>query len=286
MLTIDFLIPTYSGRSAGIEDMLLEPLPGVGYVVCHQGQTSSGDEGEWSRRGDVTYWRFPDEVGLSRNRNRAISLSNAHICALLDDDCRLVDDAVERIRDEYQHHRGASLIIFQTTDHTGVARREYPPPGHRYTRREAFHASSMEITFRREAARWQGLGFDERFGVNARFRFGEDPLFVADAIAAGLSVVQGRGNYAGTILESTGERIHRELARDDLTTLGAIASRKWGKLAPAILAKEAYRLTHSDNPSRYGTWDTLRALDAGRRAVRSVPRRDAGLDEAGWGQVT
>jgi glycosyltransferase involved in cell wall biosynthesis len=130
-----------------------------------------------------------DERGLSKSRNRALSLAQGDICLIADDDISLLPEYKERILSEFRANPEADIITFQIrTPDGGFFKDNYGTDPHWHTLRSIMRVCSIEIAFRRERVLKSGIRFDERFGLGAEFPTGEEAIFLADAIRAGLRV--------------------------------------------------------------------------------------------------
>ena len=127
--------------------------------------------------------------GLSKSRNRALSLAEGDICLIADDDTSLLPGYTERILAEFRAAPDADIITFQVrTPEGGFFKNNYGEQADWHNLRSIMRVCSIEIAFRRERVLATGIRFDERFGLGAEFPTGEEAIFLADAIRAGLKV--------------------------------------------------------------------------------------------------
>ena len=98
--------------------------------------------------------------------------------------------AYDGIRRAFAEDPGLDLFVGRSLDPDGRPRKR-PLPRRRLTRLNAARASSHEIAVRLARVRAARLRFDEGFGVGAgtEATLGEEYVFLADALAAGLSGV-------------------------------------------------------------------------------------------------
>ena len=132
------------------------------------------------------------ERGLSRSRNKAIAAAKADICVIADDDLMFDGDADARIEALFAENPNVDVITFQARDGGGRPLKRYRKSGHAHSLLTAFNIISFEIAFRRTSVINSGVLFDERFGLGAKFVSGEENIFVADLVRAGLNVRYGR----------------------------------------------------------------------------------------------
>jgi len=180
-LTLDILICTVSDRLQAVSGMLLPEREGVRYVVSVQ-HTCPAREVEipsaLTSRPDVTVGLL-EGMGLSRNRNNAISISTADICLIADDDNLYKPEYIDTILDAWNGNPDADILTFQAETLQGEMLHPYPAP----------YVCSVEITLRRSSILDKGLLFDERFGLGSPLLCaGEEEVFMADARRAGLKI--------------------------------------------------------------------------------------------------
>lgn len=129
------------------------------------------------------------ERGLSKSRNRALSMAEGDICLIADDDISLLPEYRERILKEFHDTPEADIITFQVRTPDGAYFKDnYNVDPEWHTLRTIMRVCSIEIAFRRDRVLKSGIRFDERFGLGAAFPTGEEAIFLADAIRVGLKV--------------------------------------------------------------------------------------------------
>lgn len=129
------------------------------------------------------------ERGVSLSRNRALGLARAELLAIVDDDIEYLPGSLATIRRAYRALPDADVITFQFLNRdTGLPVKHYAARPFRHDRRTIGRVSLVEMTLRRDAT--VGLAFDTRFGPGATLQSGEENIFLADALRAGL-----RGYY-------------------------------------------------------------------------------------------
>lgn len=180
-LSLDILICTVSDRLTAIPDMLLPKRDGVHYIVSVQHTCPASKviiPAALESRPDVTVGLLQG-MGLSRNRNNALSMSKADICLIADDDNRYKPEYIDTILDAWNANPDADILTFQAQTLQGEPLHPYPAP----------YVCSVEITFRRSSVTGKGIKFDERFGLGSPLLCaGEEEVFIADARRAGLTV--------------------------------------------------------------------------------------------------
>ena len=130
-----------------------------------------------------------DTRGVGINRNIALLHAAGDILLLADDDICYADGYEDGVRQAYQAHPDADMIIFSMdiTQNGRVIRQVKNRDGRlRLYRALRFGASVCSI--RRESQRWANIWFSTQFGGGTRYAHGEDTLFILDAFRRGLRV--------------------------------------------------------------------------------------------------
>lgn len=214
MLTIDILICTIDDGVGSVSEVLMPPTPDVHYVVSMQHTRPLDTEPIWTdaldalrQRSDVTVTTLEGR-GLSRNRNNALRHATADILVIADDDCRYTPRTIETIREAYAEHPGSDIICFAAETYDGQPLRFYPdaPMGYAEACRQGYSPASVEMTLRREAIITASLTYDTDFGLGSRFPAGEEEVFIADALRAGLHVSFVPAVIVSTDAATTGRR--------------------------------------------------------------------------------
>jgi hypothetical protein len=171
-------------------------------------------------------------TGLSRSRNAALDAARGELVLLADDDVTHPPGAYDGIRRFFAANPGLDLFVGRSLDPEGRPRKR-PLPRRRLTRLNAARASSHEIALRLARVRAAGVRFDEGFGVGAgtAASLGEEYVFLADALAAGLAGVHHPlpvsvhpAESSGFLWEGAGQARARAL----------VFSRVFGRAAPVV----------------------------------------------------
>lgn len=226
---------------------LPEPRPGVGYVVVHQTPEAQPLDAQaapnWLlQRSDVRYVPL-DTVGLSLSRNAALQAATAPWVALADDDLDYDLDALARLIG-LAERRGADIACGYHRWADGTSTLGSQPPA-RLRRTTIGSVTSIDIVARRARVGDAGVRFDPSFGLGARWPSCEETVFLADALAAGLTIwrfpvelATHPVEHSGADLFSTVERVRIRRAMLDRifgrrAVLFALAF--WAKHLPAAL---------------------------------------------------
>ena len=124
---------------------------------------------------------------MSNSRNTAISNSRAPLCWLLDDDCKVIEDAAQTIVDAHTMHKDA-IICFQTRTDDGLPFYNYPNHTQSLNKKQIRKVLSPEISFKRDYIVDHSLIFDSRFGLGAQFQDSENYLFLENALKHALDI--------------------------------------------------------------------------------------------------
>jgi glycosyltransferase involved in cell wall biosynthesis len=171
------------------------------------------------------------ERGLSRSRNRALELARGKLLVFCDDDVEYLPGALASLRRGFAAHPGAAVVTFQfLTRETGKPFKRYAPSPQRHGLFSVASVSTIEIALRRDLA--GHLRFDERFGLGAELASGEENIWLADALHAGL----GAGYFPEPLCDHPGLSTgHRAWTAADARTKGALLRRMYPRLWPAML---------------------------------------------------
>gem|GEM_PF-226193 len=126
--------------------------------------------------------------GLSRSRNLAIKESRGALLWLLDDDCKMVEDATHKIAVAHSA-KDSAIITFQTISPEGKPVRRYEAMESSLSRKRVEKVLSPEITLKRSVILEKAVSFDLRFGLGAQFQDSENYLFLLDAMVKDLEVL-------------------------------------------------------------------------------------------------
>lgn len=130
------------------------------------------------------------EKGLSKSRNRALEHATGDIGIITDDDVIFEDNYEEKIKETYKKYPDADIIAFQV-ERIGNAERKKSFREHENWENylTSMKISSVEITFRIEKIKEQGLMFNPNIGAGTDFSNGEENIFLYDALRKGLKIL-------------------------------------------------------------------------------------------------
>lgn len=139
--------------------------------------------------GHKVLWLSFAERGVGLNRNNTLMRADGDIVLFADDDVVYDNDYVETIRNYYQRHPKADVVIFNFKMRRG--RGEYydrVKKSGRVTRWTASRYGTYCITAKTDKLRLANIYFHLQFGGGAKFSCGEDSIFLQDCLRKGLRV--------------------------------------------------------------------------------------------------
>ena len=183
---LGILIPTINERIGRMVRSLLPQLLRCTVVVSHQ--VTDGYEHEPLDElgaNNITYTQISSR-GVAKNRNNCLKHMQDGVYLIVGDDVETIPDFEQTIIDEYNAHKDADLITFRV-DSGGHSRGGYRGdfPHTAYTARYSGYA----ISFRASSIQNSGIFFDERFGLGAKYKSGEENIFLKDCVDKGLTLL-------------------------------------------------------------------------------------------------
>lgn len=165
---------------------LPEKVLNLKYLVIHQRYQDAGPLPAWLERSDVTYIKS-DTLGLSKNRNEALSLCDTPYVYIMDDDVEVLP------------HRMLELIASMEVDQTDIGTCMYLCEDGTYSTRYKSYAhnhsifslakvSSISICLNRKAVNSVNCRFNEHFGLGALYPSGEEYIFLTDCLKSKLRI--------------------------------------------------------------------------------------------------
>lgn len=123
--------------------------------------------------------------GLSRSRNLALSKASAGICIISDDDMVYESNYESTVLEGYSKYPDADIIVFRVDNTDGTIRQLRAG---RVNFIRSMKICSVQISFRSQSIHSQRIRFNEKFGTGTENYMGEENIFLADCIRAGLKV--------------------------------------------------------------------------------------------------
>lgn len=175
-------VSTIGPRAAALTAERLPPLRGVAWSVLVQDPAALPT---FPGRPDITVSSLPGR-GVARSRNAAIDLAATPWLLFADDDLTYDPAALSALRDRLATSTDP-LVTARLTRPDGTLRKRYGPDGARLNRASIGRYGTPEIALRLAEVRSAGLRFDEAFGAGTPQWMGEEFIFLADALRAGLT---------------------------------------------------------------------------------------------------
>lgn len=236
-MNLDVIIATY--KPEGIQRVSKIPLriyENVNYIIswqCHYNHPIP----ENLIRPDIKIYRT-DTIGLSVNRNNAISKSKADLIYIADDDIILLENSLPTIIKRFEEFPDTQVGTFMMLE---KERKKYPKEItdlHFYLPK-GYNIGSYQITFKRNL--FPGLKFNNKFGINSGcFEIGEDELFHLKARKLRLKcrffpdIIASHPHFA------SGGRIIKD--KRIIQGFGAVITKSYPKTFILRLFLKAYRL--------------------------------------------
>lgn len=271
-MTLDILICSLNKGIVRVQDVLLETMDGVRYIVSYQ----YTDERyldlipkSLSTRSDVSVYKYKGQ-GLSANRNLALDKATADIIMYADDDAHLLPETPHIVTQHFQDNPELDVAFFCATTYTGKPLKNYP--GEEFAVLEMpteYSISALEMACRRSKVQGK-IRFDERFGLGTKFlTCGEEEVWVKDAIHAKLNM-----RYFPEKIVETSTMLKKSLVYVDAgvqRSRGAIAYYMYGNRAWWICFR--FALTGSKKGYCH-FWPVMKHLAEGIRFMKQTNRND------------
>ena len=169
--------------------------------------------------------------GVAKSRNAAISNTNSKYLLFGDDDIEFNETSISVAVDFLDKNPGISILLMRAVDETGKLRKRYPAKAHSLKLTNSAKAATYEMMIRVSDIKSAGIKFDENFGAGAPNYLGDEYIFIADALRAGL-----KGRFEPIVIaihptESSGSL--RNLT-SDRSARAKVFSRVFGIWAPIM----------------------------------------------------
>ena len=132
-----------------------------------------------------------NEIGASKNRNHLLENAEGDICIFADNDTEFVDNYERIIENEYQKNKKADIIIFYAENQNKTREKNKKIGNKKINRINLMKVRTNEITIKKEAMekiRKNNIKFDTNFGPGSIFQKGEETVFIADLLNAGMKI--------------------------------------------------------------------------------------------------
>ncbi|MDN4473791.1 glycosyltransferase family 2 protein [Demequina zhanjiangensis] len=184
LLTVGF--STTSDRVSRLVALEDPPVASLAVVQHFGAEEFSPDDvpAPVADRGPVSVLR---SRGVAKSRNKALELCGTKYLLFGDDDVEIQWDEVFAAVTRMQQNGTAIALGYGVDAGTGRARKSHPAEFGRLTVWNSARAATYEMVVDVEQCRKAGVRFDERFGAGAELPLGDEYIFIADALRAGLT---------------------------------------------------------------------------------------------------
>jgi len=155
------------------------------YTVVNQCTSCNTDP--FLKHPELNIFSF-SEKGLSKSRNRNLSLLTEKIGLITDQDVRFKKGFQDTIIVAFEKFPEADIIVFQIEDEHAMPFKNYRNNAFWMNQRDVMKVSSIEIAFKSSSIAEHDLTFDENFGLGANYATGEEAIFLTDALKKGLKI--------------------------------------------------------------------------------------------------
>lgn len=128
------------------------------------------------------------ETGLSRSRNRLISLANGEVFVICDDDIEFIPGSFDKIARAFSEDTTQDILTFMALEPDGRLRKPYKNRSYQHNKFTIAKVTSFEIAARKRSIAEHNIKFDESFGLGANYPMGEEVIFLLDCLNAGLKI--------------------------------------------------------------------------------------------------
>lgn len=120
-------------------------------------------------------------IGLSVARNVGLKHIEGDIFTLSDDDCWYADDSLEFVNNFFKEYN-SDIACFNYYDCAqGIYPKKYPSePIFNFPKMRVLNQASIDIYINTKKVKEYSKGFDERFGVGAKYNSGEENIYLMD----------------------------------------------------------------------------------------------------------
>ncbi len=171
--------------------------------------------------------------GVAKSRNAALDRASGKYLLFGDDDVTFDESGITKAIDYFEANPNCAIILARAVDETGKVRKDYVGKETPIKLTNSARAATYEMLVRVDAIREKKIRFDEDFGAGAENYLGDEYIFIADALRAGLSGVHLPIDLAVHPSESSGSRWGTP---EDLQARSKVFGRVFGWKAPIYRA--------------------------------------------------
>ena len=167
--------------------------------------------------------------GVAKSRNAALDRASGKYLLFGDDDVTFDESGITKAIEYFEANPDCAIILARAVDETGKVRKDYVGKETPIKFTNSARAATYEMLVRVDAIREKKIRFDEDFGAGAENYLGDEYIFIADSLRAGLSGVHLPINLAVHPSESSGSRWGTP---EDLQARAKVFGRVFGWKAP------------------------------------------------------
>jgi glycosyltransferase involved in cell wall biosynthesis len=169
--------------------------------------------------------------GVAKSRNAVIENTTTEYLLFGDDDIEFKEESINAALEYLQSNPDVSILLLQAVDESGTLRKPYPKNAHPLKLTNSAKAATYEMIIRIPDIKKSSIRFDEEFGAGAENYLGDEYIFIADALRAGL-----KGYFLPIVIathptDSSGS-FHN--TKQDAIVRSRIFSRVFGTWAPVM----------------------------------------------------
>lgn len=153
-------------------------------IIGNQGMENKIEEIDYNGH-KVRLFQF-QEKGVGLNRNNSLMRATADVCLFADDDMRYVDGYPKLLEEAFKRHPDADVIVFNLVEKEKkryVITKDFRVRWHNFMR-----FGAVRIAAKLSKVRMNGISFHLCFGGGTEYSHGEDTLFLADCLRAGMKI--------------------------------------------------------------------------------------------------
>ena len=148
-----------------------------------------------------------NDKGLAKSRNIALEKTKTDFALISDDDVAYVENYDLIVEKYFKILPDADILTFQIHDNNGRPYKNYKNKIFKHNKISILKVSSVEIAINIRSIKNNDIKFDEKFGLGAQFKCGEENIFLLDCLDKGLIAYYINIPLVIHPLESSGKNI-------------------------------------------------------------------------------
>lgn len=180
-----------------------------------------------------------NEKGASKSRNKLLRKASGDICILSDDDMIYEDNYEQVIEEAFNKNDKADIIIFNIQNANKSREKIKNIKNKKLNKLDIMRVRTPQIVFKNKSVQKYKVEFDEIFGPGAKFHKGEETVFIADCMNAGMNIISVDKDI-GHVLDNKSTWF-KGFNKEFLYDQGAIFARIYPKLYYIIIIQYIIR---------------------------------------------